>query len=76
VSFDHKKAGRKAASTQRFRYGIHIFEAYAREGGLVKCPKGFAVNRELAVEMGKRAGQLSARRRQERALLRELRLSE
>lgn len=59
----NRQGGRKAVRTQYYKYGLHIFEGYAREGGRVRCRKGFAVlSAEHAAEMGRRG--YEAKRRQ------------
>jgi general stress protein YciG len=53
--------GRKAAATNKERYGLHFYEQIGRKGGQISTGGGFAVNRELAVEAGRRGGKASRR---------------
>jgi general stress protein YciG len=56
-----KMGGVKAAATNKQRYGLGFYESIGRIGGKKSRGGGFAMNRELAVEAGRRGGQ--ARRR-------------
>lgn len=51
-----KLGGQKAAATNKQRHGLHFYEAIGRKGGTVSRGGGFAVNRELAVEAGRKGG--------------------
>jgi general stress protein YciG len=53
--------GRKAAATNKQRYGLNFYEQIGRKGGKISRGGGFAVNRELAVEAGRRGGKASRR---------------
>jgi len=48
--------GRKAAATNKVRYGLNFYEQIGRKGGRISRGGGFAVNRELAVEAGRKGG--------------------
>lgn len=54
--------GRKAAATNKQRYGLSFYEEIGRKGGKESRGGGFAMNRELAVEAGRRGGKASRRR--------------
>lgn len=54
-----KTGGQKAANTNRRKYGADF---YSRIAKLVKTrPGGFANNRELAIEAGRKGGKISRR---------------
>lgn len=53
--------GRKAAATNKMRYGLNFYEQIGRKGGKISRGGGFAMNRELAVEAGRRGGKASRR---------------
>jgi general stress protein YciG len=59
------KGGQKAAQTNKQRYGANFYEVIGRSGGTISRGGGFAKNRELAVEAGRRGGQASRRRKAE-----------
>lgn len=54
--------GRKAAATNRMRYGLSFYTDIGRKGGKVSRGGGFAMNRELAVAAGRKGGRVSKRR--------------
>jgi uncharacterized protein len=54
--------GQKAAKTNKQRYGLDFYERIGRAGGTKSRGGGFAKNRELAVEAGRRGGRASRRR--------------
>jgi general stress protein YciG len=56
-----KAGGIKAAATNKQRYGLNFYEQIGRKGGMISRGGGFAVNRELAVEAGRRGGKASRR---------------
>jgi general stress protein YciG len=51
-----KMGGQKAAATNKQRYGLGFYESIGRKGGHISRGGGFAMNRELAVEAGRRGG--------------------
>ena len=53
--------GRKAAATNKQRYGLNFYESIGRKGGKISRGGGFAMNRALAVEAGRRGGKASRR---------------
>ena len=53
--------GRKAAATNKQRYGLSFYEEIGRKGGKISRGGGFATNRELAVEAGRKGGKSSRR---------------
>ncbi len=54
--------GRKAAQTNKQRYGMNFYEVIGAAGGRKSTGGGFAKNRELAKEAGRRGGKASRRR--------------
>lgn len=46
-------------------YGADYYRVQGRLGGLKSAVKGFAANRELAREAGRKGGQISKRRKKE-----------
>jgi general stress protein YciG len=55
--------GRKAAATNKQRYGANFYESIGRLGGAVSRGGGFAKNPDLAREAGRKGGQASRRRK-------------
>jgi general stress protein YciG len=53
--------GRKAAATNKQRYGQSFYKLLGRKGGMISRGGGFAMNHELAAEAGRRGGQASRR---------------
>lgn len=53
--------GRKAAATNKQRYGVNFYEQIGRTGGKISRGGGFAANRELAVAAGRKGGKSSRR---------------
>lgn len=53
--------GKKAAKTNKDKYGENFYAEVGRLGGLKKVPKGFAMNRDLAVVVGAIGGKKSKR---------------
>ena len=51
--------GKKAAKTNKMLYGNDFYARAGSIGGKAKIPKGFAINRELAREAGRRGGMIS-----------------
>lgn len=60
-----RAGGIKAASTNKTRYGLNFYEQIGRKGGKISRGGGFAVNRELAVEAGRKGGRASRRTKSE-----------
>lgn len=56
-----RTGGKKAAATNKQRYGLNFYEQIGRKGGKISRGGGFAMNRELAVEAGRRGGKASRR---------------
>lgn len=54
--------GKKAAATNKQRYGMNFYEVIGRKGGTISRGGGFAKNRQLAVEAGRKGGRASRRR--------------
>lgn len=55
------KGGKKAASTNKQRHGKEFYARIGRKGGQNGTTGGFAANRELAREAGKKGGTISRR---------------
>jgi general stress protein YciG len=62
-----RAGGIKAAATNKARYGLNFYELIGRRGGKISRGGGFAVNRELAVEAGRKGGRASRRSKSEAA---------
>lgn len=58
-----RDGGRKAALTNKQRYGLNFYEQIGRKGGEISRGGGFAMNRDLAVEAGRKGGKASRRGR-------------
>lgn len=56
-----RAGGLRAAATNKTRYGLNFYEQIGRKGGKISRGGGFAVNRELAVEAGRKGGRASRR---------------
>lgn len=56
------EGGRKAAETNKKRYGREFYEMIGRKGGTISRGGGFAKNPELARVAGRIGGQRSRRR--------------
>lgn len=56
-----RAGGLRAAATNKTRYGLNFYETIGRIGGRVSRGGGFAVNRDLAVEAGRKGGRASRR---------------
>lgn len=55
------KGGRKAAKTNRVRYGKDFYAKIGAKGGKLGTTGGFAASRTQAVEAGRKAGKISKR---------------
>lgn len=55
--------GKKAAETNKRKYGENWYKLLGQKGGKRKVPKGFAINKELAREAGRKGGLVSRRGR-------------
>lgn len=55
------KGGKKAAETNRRLHGEDFYAKIGSKGGKATGIKGFAADRERAVEAGRKAGKLSKR---------------
>ena len=62
-----QNGGRKAAATNKQRYGMSFYENIGRTGGKISRGGGFATNRKLAVEAGRKGGKASRRAKAEEA---------
>lgn len=57
------RGGRKAAATNKMRYGAQFYETIGRMGGRKSRGGGFAKNPELARVAGQKGGKASRRRK-------------
>ena len=53
--------GRKAAATNKQRYGLSFYEQIGAKGGRKSRGGGFAMNRDLAVAAGRKGGKAKRR---------------
>jgi general stress protein YciG len=58
-----RHGGRKAAATNKMRYGANFYESIGKLGGQKSRGGGFAKNPDLAREAGRRGGMASRRRK-------------
>lgn len=58
-----KEGGLKAAQTNRARHGKEFYAKIGAKGGKLGTTGGFAANRELAREAGRKGGMISRRRK-------------
>jgi len=58
-----KAGGLKAAQTNRARHGKEFYAKIGAKGGKLGTTGGFAANRELAREAGRKGGMISRRRK-------------
>ena len=58
-----KKGGVKAAETNKKLYGSDFYKKIGSVGGKRSTTGGFAANRELAREAGRKGGKISKRRK-------------
>ena len=56
-----KEGGRKAAATNKAKYGLSFYADIGRKGGRNGHTGGFAANPELAKEAGAKGGRISKR---------------
>lgn len=56
-----KEGGRKAAATNKKKYGKEFYTNIGRKGGKNGHTGGFAANPELAKEAGRKGGKISKR---------------
>ena len=54
-----QNGGRKAAATNKQRYGINFYEQIGRKGGKISRGGGVATTRQLAVQAGRKGGRAS-----------------
>ncbi|MCA9347547.1 hypothetical protein KC930_03145 [Candidatus Saccharibacteria bacterium] len=57
------KGGQKAAATNKAKYGKSFYAMIGAKGGKKTGMKGFALNRDLAREAGRKGGTISRRGR-------------
>lgn len=55
--------GKKAAATNKSKYGSEFYAMIGAKGGKKTGAKGFALNRDLAREAGRKGGTVSRRGR-------------
>ena len=55
------KGGKKAANTNKTRHGSDFYARIGAKGGKKSRTGGFAANRELAREAGRKGGKISRR---------------
>lgn len=58
-----KEGGKKAADTNKKRYGSDFYKKIGSTGGKKSTTGGFAANPELAREAGRKGGKISKRRK-------------
>jgi general stress protein YciG len=58
-----QNGGHKAAATNKQRYGLDFYKRIGHMGGRISRGGGFAANRALAVEAGRKGGKASRRRK-------------
>jgi len=57
-----KAGGKKAAATNKFKYGDSFYRRIGRRGGKMGHTGGFYANPELAKEAGRKGGLISSRK--------------
>lgn len=62
----NQEGGKKAAQSNKDRYGNDFYNRIGRLGGKVGRTGGFYANRELAREAGRKGGMISKRRAAEK----------
>lgn len=60
------EGGRKAAETNKRKYGPNFYKNIGSKGGIVKTRKGFALDHERAVSAGRKGGAISRRTKKEK----------
>lgn len=58
-----REGGRRAAATNKMRYGASFYESIGKLGGQISRGGGFAKNPELARQAGRKGGMASRRRK-------------
>lgn len=61
------RGGRRAAQTNKQRYGLNFYEVIGRKGGSISRGGGFAKNPDLARVAGQKGGRASRRTKREDA---------
>jgi uncharacterized protein len=56
-----REGGRKAAATNKIRYGIDFYRGIGQLGGQISRGGGFEKDHELAIEAGRKGGKASRR---------------
>jgi general stress protein YciG len=56
-----REGGRKAAKTNKAKYGVAFYSTIGKKGGQTSRNGGFAANRELARIAGAKGGKISKR---------------
>lgn len=56
-----KEGGKKAAATNKAKYGDDFYSNIGTKGGKISTTGGFYANRELASIAGRKGGQISRR---------------
>ena len=59
-----KQGGKKAAETNKLKYGEDFYKRIGSKGGKKSTTGGFFANRKLAVIAGRKGGKLSRRGKQ------------
>lgn len=59
------EGGIKASIVNKEKYGADFYRNIGAKGGSAQVPKGFASNRKLASEAGRRGGTISRRKKHE-----------
>jgi general stress protein YciG len=62
-----QKGGRKAAATNKQRYGANFYELIGRKGGTISRGGGFAKDPDLARRAGAKGGRASRRTKADQA---------
>lgn len=57
------EGGKKAAATNKERYGDRFYKLIGEEGGKISRGGGFAIDRKLAMEAGRKGGKAPRRPR-------------
>lgn len=58
------EGGKLAAATNKQRYGLEFYKGIGRKGGKISRGGGFASDRDLAREAGRKGGMASRRTKQ------------